>query len=194
MEDEIEDGVVDLMFDRLAWKNPLPSLGWDFSHLAAAPSEQSSAMDNLTERSRSHYSGGASGASVLENRKSHGLTPYDEDMGNTLHEPTQKAALASPSSNASGAASPQGVMSRDASQERDGELEQEINFKRFFEAVLGDPRQYALTPAFARPTWRNGEPVTLGVIFAARVHLLEGILAREGQSCHQSIDMPREPR
>jgi hypothetical protein len=111
----------------------------------------------------------------------------------SLHEDVQKATLASPSSNASGVVSPQSVMSNERSLEEYGELEERINFNLFSKAVLGDLGQNAGIPAFPTPTWRNGEPITLGIIFAARARWLEEILTREGQACHQSGNMPREP-
>jgi hypothetical protein len=116
----------------------------------------------------------------------------------SLHEDVQKAMLASLSSNASGVVSPQSVMPNETSleegaiEERKNFLRKEINFNLFSKAVLGDLGQYAGIPTFPTHTWRNGEPISLGIIFAARARWLEEILTREGQSCHQSGDMPRE--
>jgi hypothetical protein len=119
--------------------HPLPSLNWPLSQLAddAPEEEQSSRGDNLTEHARFHHSSGAIVANVVENRKSHGSTSYDEDFGKALYEAAQKAALASPSSN--------------ASLEGDDELEEDTNFKNFSKAVLGVPAQYATVPAVSKP-------------------------------------------
>jgi hypothetical protein len=58
--------------------------------------------------------------------------------------------------------------------------EKDESVLRFIHAVLGDPEEYAKLPSDQRVKWAGSQPMTLGLIFAARAKLLEAILIREG--------------
>jgi hypothetical protein len=54
--------------------------------------------------------------------------------------------------------------------------ENDNSARRFIQAVLGDPREYAKLPPEQRFKWTDSQPMTLGIIFAVRAKLLEEIL------------------